>query len=226
MIYGLLLLMTSVHPVERSSAPPARCAVKESIGHCVSFKFERPAAVVPAYTINVRDDGLLHYWAGDLPEGKEESSLPSLSASPATLKKVFDAVPFISTTGCETHGKNIANTGKKVLLAYSGDEVSECAFNYSDEEKLNAAASAFQAIAETIQAGDRLKHKHRFDHLGLDAELDSLLSSVKTGFAIELQNIGPILQTIADDDEMMSPARRKAKSLIEMVNVQAASSAR
>ena len=226
MIYGLLLVMASIHPVERPSTPPARCAVKESIGRCVSFKFERPAAVVPAYTISVRDDGLLHYWAGDLPEGKEESSLPSLSASPAALKKVFDAVPFISTTGCETHSKNIANTGKKVLLAYSGDEVRECVFNYSDEEKLNAAASAFQAIAETIQAGDRLKHKHRFDHLGLDAELDSLLSAAKGGFAIELQNIAPILQSIVDDDEMMSPDRRKAKSLIEMVNVQAASSAR
>jgi hypothetical protein len=209
MMLGLLLLL----------APPAVCPVPNSVGHCVYFRFEMASSAVPKYTINVREDGKVHYWAGDLPETKEENSLPWLSASPATVKKIFDAVPFIHTDGCETHTKNIAKTGKKTLESYDGDQSSECVFNYSDEEKVNVATSTFQAIAETMQAGDRLKQKHRFDHLGLDAELDSLLTRTKDGSAIELQNIAPILKSIVEDDEIMSPSRRKAKSLLELGGV-------
>jgi hypothetical protein len=222
MIGALVLLMASASPVLKAAAPPAMCPVKNSIGHCVYFRFEYPAMSTPKYTVNVREDGLVHYWVGDLPEDKEESTLPWLSASPATVKKIFDAVPFISKDGCQTHLKNIADTGKKTLQSFTGDEYSECVFNYSDEERVNAAAAVFQAIAETMQAGERLKHKHRFDHLGLDAELDSLLAEAKDGRAIELQNIAPVLQSIVDDDEMMSPARRKAKSLLEIAGIHAA----
>jgi hypothetical protein len=49
-----------------------------------------------------------------------------------------------------------------------------------------------------------------------------LLAAAKDGSAIELQNIAPILQSIADDDEMMSPSRRKAKSLLELAGIHVA----
>ena len=82
-------------------------------------------------------------------------------------------------------------------------------------------ASAFQAIAETIQIGDKLKHDHRFDHLGLDADLDELTAEAKQAGRSELQNIAPILQSIVDDDEVMASARRKARSLLQDASLHA-----
>jgi hypothetical protein len=198
-----------------------------SVEQKISFHFESPASSIPEFTLDVAENGTAKYWEGQYPTDQAEQKRVSvLTISAPTLAKIFAAKPQIVAGECETHLKNIANTGKKKLIYAGGGEGAECIFNYSDDEKVNTAAAAFQGIAFTLQEGVKLKHDHRFDHLGLDAHLDSLTASVKQGWAIELQNIAPILQSIVDDDEMMSPARRKAKNLLDMASVQAAASAR
>jgi hypothetical protein len=187
----------------------------------ISFHFETAFGQVQDYTIDVNQDGTGKYWTGPATAGGL-----SLRISATTVAKIFAGKASIGAGTCETHLKNIAKTGKKTLVYHDNDEVAQCVFNYSDDDKLNDMATTFLSIASTIQEGDKLKHDHRFDHLGLDADLDSLLASAKSGSAIELQNIAPVLQSIVDDDEIMSPSRRKAKSLLELAGAQAAPSAR
>ncbi|HEY5328669.1 MAG TPA: hypothetical protein VIJ79_02195 [Acidobacteriaceae bacterium] len=194
----------------------------------ISFHFESALGPVPDYTIAVNADGTGKYWTGAYPtdEGATPKRVVSLTITAPTVAKIFAAKEFIVPDKCETHLKNVAKTGKKTFTFYDNDRETVCVFNYSDDEKINAVASTFQEIAYTLQEGDRLKHDHRFDHLGLDADLDALLAAAKDGNVIEVQNIAPVLQSIVDDDEIMSPSRRKAKSLLELAGVQAPASAR
>ena len=210
MLLKLLLIVSGA-----TNPPPAVCPVQGSLGHCVFFTFDWPEAKIPRYTVVVQEDRVAHYWEGDAVYDETQRSKPALSVTPDTMKKIFDAETDASGT-CETHEKHIAQTGKKTIAFYTGDETSGCSFNYSDKVRLNDLAALFQKMAETVQVGERLKHKHRFDRLGLDAELDSLVVEAKDGRAIELQNIAPVLQSIVDDDELMSPSRRKAQVLLQM----------
>ena len=183
---------------------------------------------MPDYTIAVNADGTGKYWTGVLPS--DESAAPkrvaALTITARTVAKIFAAKEFIVPDKCETHLKNIAHTGKKTFTLHDNDRGTVCVFNYSDDEKINAVASTFLEIAFTLQEGDKLKHDHRFDHLGLDADLDAMLAAAKDGSVIELQNIAPVLQAIVDDDEIMSPSRRKAKTLLEIAGIQAPARAR
>lgn len=194
----------------------------------ITFHFERPAPA-ERYSIEVDIGSYGWYWEGEpsLEMGKVPAkALREISLSRTTFGKINALLGLVQDGTCETKQKNVAQTGQKTLVMHyvgGGDPHSMCTFNYSDDEHINAAAGAFQAIAETIHAGDRLKYKKRFDHLGLDAELDSLIAQVKQGYAIELQNIAPILRSIAEDDDMLASSRRKATNLLTMAMVPAPS---
>lgn len=185
----------------------------------ISFSFTARSADSPAWEIDVKQDLSGTYRA------KDGASVPII-VSAATMKRLGGGDSAVGSGKCETKQKNIAQTGSKSITYVAGDASSRCVFNYSDEGELNAAAAAFQAIAQTMQAGEKLKHDHRFDRLGLDADLDTLTAAVKDGYAIELQNIAAILRSIVEDDEVLSASRRKAKGLLDMASVQAAVSAR
>ncbi len=200
-------------------APPAACPAENSVGRCVIFTIVREGVPVPKYSIVVREDRKAIYWKGD----REEDALPvlNLSVSEATKAAVFKAVPVVGSGKCETHTKGIAQTGRKTLQSFEGDEVRSCVFNYSDSDAINAATSVFQSMASTMEYGEQLAAKHRFDRLALDALMDSLVNEVKEGRAIEVQNIAPVLRSLAEDDRVIDRVRRKAARLLQDAGVDA-----
>jgi hypothetical protein len=206
-------------PAESAAGVPAACPIKGNVGKCIFFTREWPSATVPKYTVVVQQDLIAHYWEGDGDYDAAQRAKPAMTVSKSTLETIYAAEPAIDAQQCETKLKHIANTGKKTLSSFVGDEYSECVFNYSDDQKVNATAAAFEAIAETMQAGERLKHALRYDRLGLDAEIDELVDEVKRGSAIEVQNIAPVLQSLVDDDRVMERVKRKAAHLMEGAGV-------
>ena len=175
----------------------------------VEYRFEPADKAAKVYTISVDENG-----EGGYSEGMDGVVQP-LRASGATVKTTFAARQTIESGQCETHLKGIAQTGKKTLRSFNNDQVSECVFNYSDDAKVRDADAAFMAMAETLQMGEQLAHERRFDRLGLDATLDSLIGEVKAGRAIEVQNIAPVLQSIVGDEGLMQRVRSKAAHLLE-----------
>jgi hypothetical protein len=173
--------------------------------HAQSFEFEREGLAVPHWGIELHGDGTGDYWEGASLATAGKSIWPITVGEPTRLK-IAAAKPRVEAGNCETKAKHIANTGKKTLRF----EDHSCVFNYSDDPTLMETLNAFQAIAETIQTGARLAHKHRFDRLGLDAEMISLGNFVKDGRAIELQNIAPVLRSIAKDGEVLERVRTRA----------------
>ena len=144
-----------------------------------------------------------------------QSGQQPLTISGATLQRIRLGEHRAKSGRCETHQKNIARTGEKTIRYISADRAAACTFNFSDDNGLMDAANAFQAIAETMQAGERLQHDQRFDRLSLDADMDLLLTGIKNGAAIELSNIAPVLQSLADDDHVIDRVRRKAARLLQ-----------
>jgi hypothetical protein len=182
----------------------------------VIFHLDEPGVEPGEYSIQLQSNGLGAYWLGQPYFNLEEAVGPQkIRFGQSTIRSAMAAWIVVKESKCETHSKNIAQTGRKTIIFHSGGAAAQCEFNYSDDDRLNAAVSVFEAIAETMQYGARLQHEHRFDRLGLDAEMDSLISENKDGRAIELQNIAPVLQSIVDDDRVIDRVRRKAARLLQ-----------
>ena len=138
-----------------------------------------------------------------------------ITVSGLLVKKVFAAVPLVKSQRCDGHNKNIAQTGLKTLRYAQSGTVSECTYNYAADDRVNAATAVFEALAETMQYGERLSSKLRFDRLGLDGEMDNLQTALGQGRALEVGNIAPVLASIQNDDRVMERVRRKASHLLE-----------
>lgn len=169
-------------------------------------------------------DGASHSWTVRLDaagvgtyseSGDETPGSMQLAISPATLERLSRGEHAARKGHCEAREKNIAKTGEKMIRYQTGDGSASCTFNYSDDAGLMDAVTAFQSIAATMQAGERLQHEERYDRLGLDAEMDTLVRSVQEGTAIEVRNIAPVLQGLIDDEHVIDRVRRKAARLLQ-----------
>ncbi len=189
----------------------------QDAGRKLTFTLDRPGPPSLQYTISVAADGAGTYALRPADGTAAPAESKAIRVKPEMVKKLFAAVPMVEGGRCETHSKSIAQTGAKVLRFTGPGRVAECTYNYSDDDRVNEATDAFEGIAETMQFGERLRAKLRFDRLGLDTELDGLRGAVTEGRALEVGNIAPVLQTIVGDDRVMDRARRKAERLLDGV---------
>jgi len=168
-------------------------------------------AVALPWKVRLQADG-----AGSYLEGAAADAKPTpLTVSAATLERLRQGEHAAKSGKCETKAKNVAKTGEKTIRYEAAEKTEECTYNYSDDAGLMSTTAAFQAIAETMQRGKRLEHELRYDRLGLDAEMESLVAAQKDGSAIELGNIAPILQTLVSDDHVIDRVRRRAARLLQ-----------
>jgi hypothetical protein len=139
-----------------------------------------------------------------------------ISLSPEMTAKIFSTARSLNHFDmfCGTKAKNIADTGKKTLTYTAPDGTGSCTYNYSDDKSVTMLTNQFYAIAYTMDVGRRLDFERRFDRLGLDAEMLSLEHAVQEKNALELGNIAPTLQRIADDGEAMQRVRQRAAKLL------------
>ncbi len=109
---------------------------------------------------------------------------------------------------------NIANTGAKTLGYSDGQRCNQTTFNYSTNPAIAELTHIFQSISATMEFGRRLAFAHRFDRLGLDAELKNMEDAAKRDDLREVQAIEPVLKSIADDYAVMHVARGRAERLL------------
>ena len=214
---GVLLVsmgaMAQVHVEKDVPAPMAGGANVSAVQRPVAFDFVPRVPGQATWRIEVGADGAGTYAeAGDTAGPTVPIRMP-IWVSPEVMQKLQAGAAAVDANACETKLKKIAQTGKKTIAFGEA----KCEFNFSDDAALNDASMALQAIAATVQYGARLKREHRFDRLGLSAEMDSLVDAVKNGRAIELGNIAPVLQSLVDDEEVIGVVRRRAKALLDGV---------
>ena len=190
----------------------------------ILFEFDRGAQPPSRWKLDLAKDG-----SGAFTNlANAASSEQPVRVSAAVEAKIAAAYPIVQSGKCETKLKNIAKTGKKTLSyrAEGSTAAASCSFNYSDSDALNTLADTMLAVSETMQAGERIAQKHRYDRLGLDAELDVLTDEVRNGRALEIANIAAVLQSVANDERVMERVQRKAARLLQDAGAASADNAR
>ncbi len=192
----------------------------------VSFQFERPGLAVPRFTLLVREDGTGTYKAEEAPvSGGNASVQPTtgkqidraITLSQPTVANLFKTARALDhfNIECASKAKNIADTGKKTLTYSGADGHGSCTYNYSENKTVMSLTDTFQAIAFTLDEGRRLDFLHRYDRLGLDAEMESLSHEHDMKRALELGTIAPTLTSLANDDALMQRVRIRAVKLLD-----------
>ena len=197
----------------------------------VSFAFQRAGLPVPRFTLTVDQNGRGTY-KGD----QTEPVVRGVLAQPATVafeqkfelsiqttRRIFALADELDhfNIACASKAKNVADTGTKMLTYFSPGTTNSCTYNYSENQSVAALTDLFQGVAETMDHGRELEHLHRYDRLGLDAELESFSREVADGHAIELQTIAPALRSIAQDADLMQRVRTQARALLSLVPAEA-----
>lgn len=194
----------------------------------VSFQFDRAGMAVPRFTLRLRENGTGSYLADQAEIAATANSMRGQAAqhiehpinvSRETVAKIFKAARAANyfNTECASKAKNIADTGKKTLSYAGPDGSGSCLYNYSESKPVDTLTNTFLAIAYTIEEGRRLDFLHRYDRLGLDAEMISFAGEVEAGRALELGTISPTLALIADDTAVIQRVRLRAQKMLEQV---------
>ena len=223
---GVVVAMSSASVMVGQPAPPADLpAVLQAE---VSFQFERIGLPVPRFTVQVREDGTGRYQADEAEGSSSQSSSAvryvggkhidrTMTLSSATVAKIFKAARGLDrfNVACASKAKNIADTGKKTLSYVGVDGRGSCTYNYSEIKSIATLTDTFLAIAFTMDEGRKLDFLHRYDRLGLDAEMTTLMHEMDEGRALELGTIASSLNAIAGDTELIQRVRLRAAKLLE-----------
>jgi hypothetical protein len=212
------LAQTTDHPAVSSAKTPAE----------VSFQFDRTGLPVPRFTLSLHEDGTGTYKAdqAEIPatptsmRGQAAQHIDrSVNLTPGTVTKIFKTARALNyfNIECASKAKNIADTGKKTLTYTGADGSGSCTYNYSENKSVDTLTNSFLAIAYTMDEGRRLQFLHRYDRLGLDAEMTSLGQELEAGRAMELGTISPVLAAIADDTALIQRVRLRAQKMLERV---------
>jgi predicted nucleic acid-binding protein len=182
----------------------------------VSFRMEPRDPQAPPYEFRIAasGEGTYRSEAGGANGSQDAPVVSQVHVSPAVLARIAQGMARVRSGKCESSVKNIAQTGRKTFALEGDAAPASCTFNFSDDSKLMSAVDAFEALAETLRIGARLTYDHRFDRLGLDADMDRLVSEVGEGRALEPGNIAPVLQSVAEDDRVIDRVRREAQRLL------------
>jgi hypothetical protein len=192
----------------------------------VTFHYERPGVPVPRFTLRVREDGTGNYQADQAATSSSDTAMRGqaaqhidrpLTVSPAMAAKIFTAARGADrfNTVCASKAKNIADTGAKTLSYTGADGSGSCVFNYTENKTASMLTDVFLGIASTMDEGRKLEFLHRYDRLGLDAEMNFLSQEVAAGRALELGTISSTLSAIAEDPELMQRVRLRASRMLE-----------
>jgi hypothetical protein len=210
---------------QTASPAPDPAATKQAE---VSFQFDRTGMPVPRFTLQIREDGSGRYQADQAEMPATATSMRGQAAqhidrpinlTRGSVAKIFKSARAVNyfNIECESKAKNIANTGKKTLSYTGADGSGSCTYNYSENKTVDTLTNTMLGIAYTMDAGRKLEFLHRYDRLGLDAEMISLSQEAEAGRALELGTIAPTLAAIVDDTAVIQRVRLRAQKMLEQV---------
>lgn len=182
----------------------------------IRFTFENPKLEPSAYSLEIFEDGTGSYTTSIGGDSDAQPEVRAIRIHDPLRSKLFLAAraDHFFAMECEAPHNRVAFTGKKTLAYRGPDGTGSCTFNYSREQSVNQIAAELISVAYTLEEGNRLKSEHLHDRLSLDAELESLADAAQDHRALELGNIAPELESIANDEAVLERARTRAKALV------------
>jgi hypothetical protein len=202
---------------------------QDSAGAQIRFTYENPKLQPQKYVITVEEGGSGHFRSevSPLPTPPAPNDSESMSAGPQDrpihISKMLRESIFAAARknrlfaiACDDKQKNIAFQGTKTL-EYEGPEgKGSCIYNWSKNSQVNKLTDQFEAIAATLEEGAKLQRQYEHGRLSLDQEMEFLDQMAKEGRVTELENIAPILQTLAGDEAVLQRVQRRARELLQL----------
>jgi hypothetical protein len=189
----------------------------------IRFTYENSKLQPPKYLVTVNEDGTGHYRSeGAGPVSNDPENIPAEPQDrPIHISQAVRATMFATARknklfamACDDGAKNIAFQGTKTLQYEGPEGQGSCTYNWSKSSQIDKLTDQFQAIAATLDEGGKLQRQYEHGRLSLDAELELLDQMVRDGRAIEVENIAPILQTLAGDEAVLQRVQRRARALL------------
>ncbi|MEI9979454.1 MAG: hypothetical protein WDN23_10720 [Edaphobacter sp.] len=223
MVFATVLVICPLFAFGQTSPAPAKTQAE------VSFHFERVGLPVPKFTLSLNEDGTGRYEADQAEIPATANSMRGQAAqhidrpitlTSGTVAKIFKDARALNyfNLDCASKAKNIANSGDKTLSYKGTDGSGSCTYNYSENKIVESLTDTFLAIAYTMDEGRRFEFLHKYDRLGLDAEMITFSQEIEAGRALELETIAPTLASLADDGALIQRVRLKAQKLLEQVS--------
>jgi hypothetical protein len=225
-VFSIALLSTCAGQEQKPAEIPSNPAIAT-----VRFECLWEAAVPQDYIITVEALGSARYFSRnptrpDQPEGSG-AFLPdyqmAFTLSPASQDKIFklagQANYFNGNFDYKKHA--VASSGTKTLTYADPARHFETTYNWSENSVIDELTKLFTGISASIEHGRKLEFRHRYDKLGLEAELKGMEDEAQNHYLAELQVIAPILKSIAEDSSVLNIARQRARQLLAQSKQQA-----
>jgi hypothetical protein len=187
----------------------------------ITYTFQHPQLQPSRYTITLEENGTAHFVSQPGAAQQDDDVYPSSVNRSIRIDETLRDNLFryarahnFFATDCARRQSRLAFTGNRTLAYVGPDGHGSCAFIWAGDPVLQRLVDQLGAVALTLEIGRRLDVEVHHDPLGLDAELESLQDAVKDQRASDLPNIAEQLQTIADDQQVMIRARKRALSLL------------
>ena len=112
----------------------------------------------------------------------------------------------------EAH-RRIANLGQKTFRYERNGEAHEVTFNYTTNETANQLLEIFEGLSREEGDISDLQRTSRYDRLGVNDVMTQVVNDYNQKLLPDPQQLLPILDTIANDDQIINIARDKARDL-------------
>jgi hypothetical protein len=193
----------------------------------VRMEFSNPGQTPARWTLVVYSDGSGHFRTergraaaesqefADSPKPEAPDQNRDIRLSARFAQRVFETARNHRwfNEECESHMKVAFQGWKK--LSYAGPEgKGSCEFNYSRDKEIERLGESLEAVAATVLEGARLEKLLLHDRLGLDKEMEYLMSASGDGEVQQLCAIRAILERVAEDPAVMERVRKRAKALL------------
>jgi len=184
----------------------------------ITFTFDMPQTDPSHYVISVESSGKASYEAHSQ-DPDETPYRVEFRVSDSARDSLFAAARELNYfRGAFDYRKSkIAFTGTKKLEFASADQQGSTTYNWSQDVRMQRVTQFFQNLSTTLEFGRRISYLHKYDKLGMDAELKRMEEMARNGELAEVQVVAPILQKVADDHTVINIARRRAEAILARV---------
>lgn len=205
-----------------AAAQQAPAAPAPASGPVLTVEFSNPALSPSHWILTLHPDGSGHFQSTmgrATQSARGRMQIPDLNRdvqlSPHFAETAFETAKRHNwfNEQCESKLK-VAFQGSKTLSYAGPDGKGSCTFNYSRDKEIQNLGDSFVAASATILEGVRLEMLLQHDPLGLEQEMESLVSASQDGRAQQLYAIRDILQRLAGDDSVMEMVRKRARLLL------------
>jgi hypothetical protein len=186
----------------------------------VTFTLDFPASQPEHYSIRVQSDGSSHYQSsGRLSSDSEDTDSFDFDFTlpPEIREKIFAlaAKAGYFQKDVDSHRKNVAFTGKKILAYKDARRSAESTYNYTNNSAVQELTTLMQSLSTTLEFGHRLQYDLHYQKLALDEELKHMDDLARSHDLIELSAIRPILDQLVADPTVINVTRARAQRLLE-----------